>query len=253
MPNNAQFMGDLFRSLRPMIMTSYGKVDHIVKANSTPVTEIDTALETHMKNLLLEQFPGIGFHGEEHGRSGSTETYWLIDPLDGTENYIRGLPGVTCIIGLVKSDKIVESYIYDPVEDEFYYALKGRGAYLDGRRLQVLDRPLNRSFIVLSSGFDSGSALPPAIVDAGVYYVTKFLGAGIKAIYLASGKIDGIIIKSKRPGGEWDYAPTRFLAQEAGAVFTPFDGDRLDSKMYALLTPSVHEELISIIKETIHA
>lgn len=92
MPNNAQFMGDLFRSLRPMIMTSYGKVDHIVKANSTPVTEIDTALETHMKNLLLEQFPGIGFHGEEHGRSGSTETYWLIDPLDGTENYIRGRP-----------------------------------------------------------------------------------------------------------------------------------------------------------------
>lgn len=249
---NRQFISEVLRSLRPQIMASYGTVLHEIKDNLTPVTEIDKEVEKVLKRLLLNQYPDIGFLGEEGGRSGNADRYWLVDPIDGTENYIRGLPGVTSIIGLVENERIVESYIFDPVENVLYHAQKGKGAFADGVPISVVERPLNRSFISFSSGFDNGSPLPDALLKEGAYYLSKFLGAGIKAVYLASGKIDGIIIKSKRPGGEWDYAPTRFLAQEAGAVFTPFDGDRLDSKMYALLTPSVHKAIIATVKETIH-
>lgn len=250
---NAIFIGELIRSLRPQIMASYGSVTHEIKDNLTPVTEIDRAVENSLRSALKQRFPDIGFVGEEHGRTGNLEKYWLVDPIDGTENYIRGLPGVTSIVGLVENEKITASYIYDPVENVLYHAEKGKGAFADSTPIQVVDRPLNRSFIVLSSGFDSNSALPAILVEQGAYYITKFLGAGIKAVYLASGKIDGIIIKSRRPGGEWDYAPTRFLAQEAGAIFSPFDGDRLDSKMYSLLTPKVHKAIIDSITENIHA
>ena len=252
MHKNSIFFGELFRSLRLQIMGSYGAIDHLIKENKTPVTEIDNFVESQLKEQLSKQFPEIGFYGEEHGRSGNAERFWLVDPLDGTENYIRGLPGVTSIIGLAEHGKITESYIYDPVDDVLYYAVKGKGAFADNSPIAVVERPVDRSFIALSSGFDNGSPLPSALVQEGVYYVAKFLGAGIKAVYLASGKIDGIIIKSKRPGGEWDYAPTRFLAQEAGAILTSFDGDRLDSKVYALLTPQAHTKLIKTIERTIH-
>lgn len=234
-------------------MTGYGTVAHEIKQNRTVVTEIDKAVETQLKAALSDKFLNVGFLGEEHGQSGNKDEYWLIDPLDGTENYIRGLPGVTCILGRVHGGKVIESYIYDPVDNVLYHAEKNTGAFADGVAIHVVERPVERSFIALSSGFDEDSPLPSALVKEGVYYFSKFLGAGIKAVYLASGKIDGIIIKSKRPGGEWDYAPTRFLAQEAGAIFTPFDGDRLDSKTYTLLTPTVHNQISSAIKRTMHA
>ncbi|MDO8265442.1 MAG: inositol monophosphatase family protein [Candidatus Saccharibacteria bacterium] len=248
----SEFITPLLRNLRGEIMAVYGKIDHELKGDLSVVTEIDKNIEKRIVEALSAKYPEIGFHGEEHGRKGSTERYWLVDPIDGTENYIRGLPGVTTILGLVENGEVTQSYIYDPVEDVVYSAFKGMGAFANDKQISVSDRPLSRSFVMLTcNNLDLDVRLAKKITEAGAAYVGKIYGSGINAVYLCSGKIDGGVTNIAVYGGPWDFAPTSFLAKEAGAILTSFDGGSIESRSYAILNPIINEELLPIIKEQI--
>jgi fructose-1,6-bisphosphatase/inositol monophosphatase family enzyme len=248
-PSYSDFVSSLLRSLRAEIMASYGKLDHSVKEDFTVVTELDVAIEEKIVAALGEHTPHIGALGEELGAKGSTDTYWLIDPLDGTESYIRGLSGAMTIVGLIEDGVCTQSYIYDPVADIVYSAFLGGGAYANDVQLHVSGRPLSRAIIAI------GSRLPyqePTIFQEmkqlGVFHCAQYFGSAAKAVYLASGKIEGIVLH-KQGGGMWDLQPTRLLAIEAGALFMSYDDLGEATTSYSLLTPQVHEVLSKRLKE----
>lgn len=245
--SHSEFVVPLIRSLRDEIMQAYGQVSHSVKGNDTVVTEIDLKVEKHLTEALKKEFPDIGFHGEEHGRQGSQDVYWLIDPIDGTESYVRGLPGVTTIVALVEHGEVTQTYIYDPVTDIMYSAYKGMGAYENDKKIALVQRSIGRSLIAVSSGIPlRHPELMKQMKDAGLYYISQYYGAGCKAAYVASGKIDGSIIQGKP--GPWDHAPARMLMQEAGAELTTFDEPGIDSTCYALLSPTINDSILPIIR-----
>lgn len=247
----SDFIVPLIRSLRGEIMAAYGQVNHDVKGDNSVVTEIDRQVETKLIEVLQAEYPDIGFFGEEHGRRGSTDKYWLIDPIDGTESYVRGLPGVTSMLGLVENGEVTQSYIYDPVEDVMYSAFKGMGAYADDKKIEVANRPLDRSIIAVSSAMPyNNPELMRGMKAAGAYYISTYYGAGCKAVYFATGKVDGVVVHNSG-GGLWDYAPTAFMMREAGAVFTEFDGKGLETRSYACLSPTINDQLLPVIKKEI--
>lgn len=253
--SHSDFVIPLLRSLRGDILTHYGQTDHGLKENRTVVTEVDRYVEQKLSEALLAEYPDIGVLGEEFGVKGNENTYWLVDPIDGTESYVRGLPGVTSMIGLVDDDMVVESFVYDPVHDTMYSALRGSGAYKDDEKIQVSSREVSRSIIAIGSHvLERKPAALLALKEAGVFYMSQYFGAGIKAIYMASGKIDGIIIdRPQSHGGVWDYGPTMLLVQEAGGVITQFDDNGINAQSYVIFTPTNNQELISAIDEVMHA
>ena len=241
------FIIPLMRSMRGEIMAGFGKDTATFKDNRTAVTDVDKSIEQQLATALREKYPHIGVTGEELGKQGNQDTYWLIDPIDGTENYIRGLPGITSIVGLVEDGEVVQAYVYDPLTDVMYYAIKGKGAFANDKKISISTRDKGRAFIAFSSS-DESRDCEAAIDAAGVLYTTKYLGRGTKAVYLATGKIEGIIALGAK-GGVWDIAPTNLLAVEAGAVLTDFDGQGLFSRKYCLLSPTIHDELVEIIRK----
>lgn len=243
----------LMRSFRADILSQYGNLKHDFKEDASVVTELDRAIERTIAKSLHSQFPDIGIVGEEFGQTGNSHKYWLIDPLDGTELFIRGLPGVTIIIGLVENGVATHSYIYDPAEDRLYSAVRGGGAFLNGNQTQVSTRPVGSSYIVVSSGLELTSDLPKKLHDYGVSYVTRMLGSGIRSTYMASGRIEGVIVKSQNRGGPWDHAPTRLLMEEAGAKLIISGEDMVEARVFALLSPAVYEELHELIEQDLYA
>lgn len=249
--SHSEFVVPLLRSLRAEIMTAYGQVEHDVKEDLTVVTAIDKRVERKIIDALSVEFPDIGFLGEEHGQSGPSDIYWVIDPIDGTESYVRGLPGVTSMLGLVEDGVATQSYIYDPVSDVMYSAYKGSGAYADDEQIEVVNRPVGRSILAVSSAVPKYEPqLMQKLYDAGVFYIGQYFGSGLKAIYLASGKIDGVITFNKpgKGGGPWDYIPTRLLAEEAGANTTSYDGEKLDSRFYTALSDNLQVPVSEVMK-----
>lgn len=248
-PSHSEIVVPLLRSLRGEIMAAYGKVDHTLKDDLTVVTHIDELVEQKIIDELKRHFPTIGFLGEEHGQHGSTDAYWLIDPIDGTESYVRGLSGVMSILGLVENNICTQAYIYDPVEDTMYSAFKDMGAYADEVAITVSERPLQRAMLAMGSKMvyrepDTFIALK----ETGVYHLTQYFGAASKAVYLATGKIEGIVYHNQG-GGPWDHIATKLLAIEAGAVYTEFDAAGNDSRSYSLLTPTVEKVINQKLSE----
>ena len=135
------------RRLRTKLMQHYGAVTNSVKPDNTVVTELDGWAETEIKKSLKSFDSTIGFLGEEHGAEGDTEVRWLIDPIDGTEQFIRGIPFCGTMLCLVEGKDLLVSVIYNFVTNELYWAVKGNGAWLEDKRLHISSRTLDRSSI----------------------------------------------------------------------------------------------------------
>ncbi len=90
-----------FMSNRPAVLAAYGNITEDIKNDHTPVTAMDIRLETELRPILEKFAPGIGFEGEETGKTGNSETFWLVDPIDGTESFIRGLPFMRHMVTLI--------------------------------------------------------------------------------------------------------------------------------------------------------
>lgn len=188
------------------------------------VTEADFAAQQTIKEILLGRFPAHGFIGEE-GEAEQTvpALRWMVDPLDGTSNYVHGFPAYCVSIGLAVGDTVLVGAIYDPVADECFTAVRGEGARLDGVRLMTATpESLAESLVAVS--------FPPH-VDAKALAVADFLAiipevhsvrrtgsTAINLAYLAAGRLDGFWV---RRIACWDVAAGLLVAAEAGAVIQP--------------------------------
>lgn len=209
----------VLNDVRPQLLQAYGNVSTRYKNDNSEVTELDIHVEEELRRALQGFDGAIGFQGEETGAHGNADTYWLADPIDGTMMFIRGLPFCTNMIALIDEGRPLLSVIYNFVLDEWYHAVSGQGAFLNGQRLRVhptqqlagavfavevdvrRNRNQNRDFFA-------------ALWDLGATNI-NLVCAGYEFAQVAAGKIAGRITKDAWAAPH-DLAPGVLLAEEAG-------------------------------------
>ena len=212
---------EVFRGFREELLQGFGNFDHTSKLDHSPVTVYDVKVEETLKSRLAESFAEIGFTGEETGAHGSSELYWLVDPIDGTSSFIRGLPFSTNMAALVEDGQVIAAVIYDFVNDVLYTALKGEGAFRDGQPIHVKDRPEGDQFVYCMTPNKIGQ-IKEALSVLKMRTLLPVGAAGHTYMLLAEGKIDGIVNLNKGYGLH-DNAPGLFICEEAGVEILPYD------------------------------
>ncbi len=188
------------------------------------VTDVDRAAEKEVIATLLKTYPDHRILGEESGQSGNPDSdyEWIIDPLDGTTNFIRGIPHFAVSIGCTYKGRLEHAVVYDPIKQEEFTASRGRGAHLNGRRIRVTGRTsMNGALIATGIPFSPPSSdhMAPYLAclqtlaeqSSGI----RRLGvASLDLAYLAAGRFDAFWEMYLKP---WDIAAGVLLIQEAGA------------------------------------
>ncbi len=238
------------RARRDDILKSYGNAHIDMKSNHTVVTDLDKSLEKEIRKVLLDFDKSIGIEGEEYGIEGSRGTYWLVDPIDGTENFVRGLPFVRNMVTLIDNNKPVFCVVYKPITDELYVAAEGDGAYKNGKQIHVSDRPLSRAWVELGwNNYNDTKSL--AVAGALHKKINGFRTTG-EFLYTVEGKIDAHMAFSGG-GGAWDYAPRALLIQEAGGRVANIGSDRYDisDTSFIMANPVIFDDLMSIASKAL--
>jgi len=221
---------NLVYNTRFLSLPSYGKVESVNFKNgdlSNIQTQIDLDIEAFLKNNLAEIFPQISFVGEELGGDRSEDTFFLVDPIDGTANYVRGTVGCTTMISLIHEGQVVLSAIYDFVRNKMYWAQRGSGAYCNGNKLQVSQRTWEHSSLMFETKNESFAQF--FMKELRERYAFKYSCAGYEYALVASGKVEGRI--SVEPyGAIWDYSPGSLLVEEAGGLVFNLHSDQYDYK-----------------------
>ncbi len=220
------------------------------KADDSPVTVADRECERLIVESLRAAFPDDGFLGEEgssdDGRSGRR---WIVDPIDGTRDFVRGLPTWSNLIALEAAGEVALGVCNLAVLGEQYWAVRGEGAYCNERRLHVSTIDRRDRAVACLTAFDNIAAAPFAerILDhlAG-YWAVRSMGGCQDAMLVVSGRAEVWFELSAKP---WDLAPLQVLAEEAGARFFNFDGGHsIYGGNAVLCTPFLEQELRAFVR-----
>ena len=220
------------------------------------VTEIDHVAEAAIIETLLTAYPDHGIWAEESGRregKGRDKNHvWIIDPLDGTTNFIHGFPQYAVSIALAFKGKVEQAVVYDPSRNDLFYATKGRGAYLNDKRIRVSKRiRLADSLIGTGFPFRKGDnfkrylkimeELMPACAG-----LRRPGAAALDLCYVAAGWYDGFFETGLSP---WDIAAGSLIVTEAGGLIGNFTGeaDYLYQREVIAATPKVYGQLVQIL------
>lgn len=214
----------VFKGFRQELLSVFGNVEHTRKADASPVTLYDVKVEELLRQELSKAFPEIGFEGEETGQHGNTETYWLVDPIDGTSSFIRGLPFSTNMAALVHEGEVVAAVVYDFLNDYLYTALKGKGAFKNGDPIHVNTVREQGNLFIYSMTKNSFGHIQEALSTLRMRTLLPLGASGHEYMMLAEGKIDGIV-NINRGKGLHDNAPGVLICEEAGAIMLPYDDE----------------------------
>jgi histidinol-phosphatase len=221
-----------------------------LKADDTPVTEVDHAVERAIREEIASAFPGDGVLGEEEGLApGANGRTWLIDPVDGTKLFAEGIPLWTTLIGLRVGEEVVVGVADVPALGDRYHGTRGGGAWRGERRLHVSDvGSLAEAFVVHSgveewvAGERDGSLLRVASRARN----TRGLSDAWAQLLVAQGSAE--LLMEHEPCYEWDWAATGVIVEEAGGRLSTFTGDPPTSGRDLLVTNGlVHDEALSAI------
>lgn len=218
------------------------------------VTEVDRRSETLILDALGEAFPDHGFLAEEGGVTGASDSpfKWIIDPLDGTTNFIHGFPVYCVSIALMVHGKMEQAVVYDPTRNDLFCATKGRGAYLNDRRIRVAKRTQLRDCLV-STGFpfrpgDQFQTFMHMLQDITpkVAGVRRPGAAALDLAYVAAGFADGFYETGLSP---WDVAAGSLLVTEAGGLVGNFTGeaDFLEQRECVAANPRIYGQLVGVL------
>jgi myo-inositol-1(or 4)-monophosphatase len=218
------------------------------------VTEVDRASEEAIVETLLAAYPDHSVLGEEYGQRGSdqAEFQWVIDPLDGTTNFIHGFPTYGVSIALLYRGQVTQAVVYDPSRNELFTASRGSGTFLNDRRVRVSGR--SRYAEALLGAYWPGSTEPGmgatrfrnmAHGSAGV----RRMGAtALDLAYVAAGRLDGFCGVSLKP---WDVAAGSLLVLEAGGLLSDFEGEQGWMKSGNVLagSPKIFTQMVAGLQE----
>ena len=245
----------LFLFFNPKLLEAHGAIEHKLKPDKSIVTAMDLMVEEHLRDVLAALSPEVGFAGEETGADYNQATFWLVDPIDGTEPFTRGLPFATNMIALIHLGEPVMSVIYNFVLDEYFYASKVGGATKNGHTVHVSTRPLSRAF--LSFGAKLKDPKQHGMRDRlrlKVQNMPQMGASGYIFSAIASGAIEGTITYGT-PGGPWDFAAGALLVQEAGGRVANLGSSTYDYREIHLVATNavVFDEVKSYIETEIAA
>jgi myo-inositol-1(or 4)-monophosphatase len=242
------------------LVRDFGEVENLQVSAKGPgdfVSRADMKAEATIREELTEARPNYGWLGEETGGAAGKDPTrrWIVDPLDGTTNYLHGIPHWAVSIALEHKGEIVAAVVYDPAKDEMFVAEKGAGAYLNNRRLRVSGR---RDMITMIFGtgipFGGSPLLPLTLKDmarltprtAGI----RRLGvASLDLAYVAAGRLDGFW---ERNLNAWDIAAGLLLVREAGGLVAAIgvEDDPLETGDVIAANAEVFQSFAGIIRET---
>jgi myo-inositol-1(or 4)-monophosphatase len=217
------------------------------------VTEVDRAAEAAVIETLHKAYPDHAILAEESGAAGRSDYTWIIDPLDGTTNFIHGFPQYAVSIGLRHRGVITQGVVYDPGRNELFTASKGRGAFLNDRRLRVAKRAQLRDALI-GTGFpfreiahlDEYMRMLRVVMEGSVG-VRRAGSAALDLAYVAAGRLDGFWELGL---SAWDMAAGSLLITEAGGLVSDLDGEPnyLDAGHIVCGSPKVFAQLLQVLQ-----
>jgi myo-inositol-1(or 4)-monophosphatase len=219
------------------------------------VSEVDQAAEQAIIETLLTAYPGHGILAEESGRAHGakdSEFVWIIDPLDGTTNFLHGFPVYAVSIALAHRGQVQQAVVYDPTRNDLFYASKGRGAFMNDKRLRVSKRTrLQESLIGTGFPFRKGDNFKRyvAMFEEVMQHCAGLRRPGAAALdlcYVAAGWYDGFFETGLSP---WDIAAGSLIITEAGGLVGNFTGeaDFLYQREVVAGTPKVYAQLVKLL------
>lgn len=228
------------------------------KSYNNFVTEVDQAAEAAIIETIQSQYPTHGFLAEESQNQtqlGEQEYQWIIDPLDGTTNYMHGYPHYSVSIALMHKKQLVQGVVYDPIRNDLFVARRGQGAYLNDRRIRVANRgQLAGSLMATGFPYADFSRLDEYVSTLKAMLqktagVRREGSAALDLCYVASGRVDGFWEFDLKP---WDIAAGALIAQEAGAIVTDLEGEDtwLETGNIIAANPKILALMIKTFAET---
>jgi myo-inositol-1(or 4)-monophosphatase len=237
----------------------FGEVEHLqvsLKGPANFVTAADRRAEEILYEELAKARPGYGFLGEEGGRrEGADKSHrWIVDPLDGTSNFLHGIPQFAISIGLEREGTIVAGLIYNPANDELFTTERGKGAFLNDQRLRVAGRQRLVDAIFAcglphhGKGDLSLFRQEFAVVQDKVAGLRRFGAAALDLAWVAAGRLDGYWERHISP---WDMAAGLLMVREAGGYVSDLDGgDAMLEKGHIVAgNETMHRELLRLLQQ----
>lgn len=232
------------------------RVGHQAKGVADYVTEVDIAAEQEILYQLGKAYPDHAFLAEESGQTGNAKSdhLWVIDPLDGTSNFMRGIPHYCVSIACIVDGRLAHAVVFDPVRQEEFTASRGRGAQLNGHRLRVSNRTDLRECL-LGTGIPflghEQQRLPQytqtlAELAAQCMGIRRAGAAALDLAYVAAGRFDGFWETGLE---RWDIAAGALIIKEAGGLISDLSGSEryLDNGQVVCGNPKIFKQLLSTI------
>lgn len=247
----------LAREAGQILRAGYNKTHQVTyKSEIDPVTEIDAQSEEFLVKGIREKFPEHYILTEESGvLDGDDAHIWYLDPLDGTVNYAHGIPIFSVSIAYAYAGEVKLASVYDPMRDEMFSAVKGKGATLNGERLQTSGTSeLARSLLTTGFPYDMWETADDNLASYGRFAkltqgVRRLGSAALDLCYVGAGRFDGFWERKLQP---YDVAAGGLIAMEAGAKVTALDGspDFLSMQPSILAAPPVlHKKMLDVLNE----
>ncbi len=246
------------RAAGDIIVRAMDRVDLLsitVKSRNDFVSDVDRQAEREIVNILQKAYPGHAVLGEEHGAQGpsDSEYVWVIDPLDGTTNFLHGFPQFAVSIALFHRGKVERGVVYDPVKQELFTAARGAGATLNNRRLRVTkQKGLQGALLGTGIPFKDQSYIDEylAMMKSLLKDAAGIRRAGSAALdlaYVAAGRFDGFWEIGLQ---QWDMAAGVLLVLEAGGLVSDLEGGDKFFETGSIVTanPKLHQPMLELIR-----
>tara|TARA_B100000686_G_scaffold274440_1_gene292497 strand:+ start:210 stop:995 length:786 start_codon:yes stop_codon:yes gene_type:complete len=255
---NINVMVKACRAASKILIRDFGEIEKLqvsIKGPGDFVTASDKKVEKILIDQLQKARPNYSILSEEIGLIKNDEEFkWIIDPIDGTSNFLHGIPHFGISIGLECKKEIICGIIYDPIKDEIFSAEKGNGAYVNNQRIRVSSRTKLKDCMIFTGGpkkesKDSSLALEEYKKFSSKTFtpIRKMGSAALDMAYVAAGRCDGFW---QRNLNYWDIAAGIVLVKEAGGFVTDFDGNDkyIENKTVLAANSKINREMIEVLR-----
>ena len=246
------------RKASKTLIRDFGEVENLQVSLKGPgdfVTNCDKKVEKILIDELLKARPSYSILSEEIGEINNDDSFkWIIDPIDGTSNFLHGVPHFAISVGLEHNKEIICGIIYDPIKDEMFTAEKGNGSYLNNQRMRVSSRSKLEDCMIFTGGPKREAKNRELALKEYYKFSIKILtpirklgSASLDMAYVAAGRCDGFWLRNLN---YWDIAAGIILVKEAGGFVTDFNGENeyIQNKTILATNAKINKEMIEILK-----
>ena len=255
---NINIMVKACRKAAKILIRDFGEIENLQVSLKGPgdfVTASDKKVEKILIDELQKAKPNYSILSEEAGEFNNDESFkWIIDPIDGTSNFLHGIPHFAISIGLEYNKEIICGIVYDPIKDEMFTAEKGNGSYINNQRMRVSSRSKLENCIVFTGGPKHKSKNRELALKEYNNFSSKVLipirklgSASLDMAYVAAGRCDGFW---QRNLNYWDIAAGIILVKESGGFVTDFSGgnEYIQNKTILVTNSKISKEMIEVLK-----